>query len=247
MAEQTAIQKSGNAQMKGVKKASEILAEHLGLDPQGMINVIKAQCFKGVDPGKVTNEQLAAYVNVANSLREQAPNFNPLMSGMLYAFPAKNGGIEPMIGPDGIFALLSSRPDYEGYEFVPEYDAKGNLVSGVATIYMTGKRPFAKRCAMNEWKVSSNPNWNSRPLHMLEIRCLKQCARQVIHGIPLDPDERRIIEAQSYRVELDDSRPRAAQLAAAIATHGETEETEDDIPHFGDDEEPTDLAGGTDQ
>lgn len=42
--------------------------------------------------------------------------------------------------------------------------------------------------------MSSNPNWVTRPRHMLEIRTLKQNARQIIHGIPFDEDERKMME-----------------------------------------------------
>lgn len=207
----------------GVRKSSEILAQHLGMDPQQMIAVIKAQCFKGSRPGDITNEQLAAYINVARSLQEQAPRFNPLLPGMLYAFPSKNGGIEPMIGPDGIFAILGSCPDVTIWRMRSETDEKGNLIAAVAEIDVKGRGTFEKRVWLKEWKVGTNPNWNTRPSHMLEIRALKQCARMVIHGVPLDEEEIQIREWQEVTesaVEAQHTAPgtsRTEQLARLIA------------------------------
>jgi len=183
------------------RRASEILAEHLGLDPKTMIETVKAQCFKGVNPSAVTNEQLAAFVNVANSLASQCPGFNPLLPGMLYAYPTKSGGIEPMIGPDGVFALLNAMPDVLGWETVPEFDESGELVSAVAKIIVRGKEPFRKRVFLNEWKMESNLNWKIRPIHMLELRALKQCARYVIHGIPLDAEDIAIAAQAEVRAD----------------------------------------------
>src|SRR5690606_2187569 len=93
--------------------ATQSLAEALGIKQDYMLEVVKSQCFKGVDPSRVTNQQLAAYVSSANAIRAVCPTFNPLLTGMLYAYPSKNGGVECMIGPDGVFALLSTHPGYK--------------------------------------------------------------------------------------------------------------------------------------
>lgn len=174
------------------RRALDILAEHLGIDPKAMIEVIKANCFRAVDPKLVTNEQLAAFCSVAAEMK-----LNPLIPGMLYAYPTKNGGIMPMIGPDAVYMLLSKRDDVEGHEVVLENDKDGTLVAATATIYLRGKRPVVKRVYLHEWQVKTNPNWTTRPAHMLEIRAIKQAARMVIHGLPLDEEEVRIVEAQS--------------------------------------------------
>jgi hypothetical protein len=175
------------------ERASALLADGLKMDQGTMIQVIKAQCFASSDPSRISNEQLAAYINVATGLKAQAPNFNPILPGMLYAFPTKNGGIQPMIGPDGVFALLSSRPDIEGWNCTCTFDQNGVLVSATATVHVRGMHPIVKTCYLAEWKVDSNPNWKARPCHMLELRALKQAARQVIHGLPLDREEAEII------------------------------------------------------
>lgn len=170
-------------------KASTTLSQRLGIEPDAMLETIKQQCFRDVDARNVSNAQLATFVNVAKEL-----DLNPLLPGMMYAYPQRNGGITPMIGPDGTYKLLSERPDIDSWEV--EFEGEGDSLRATAKIYRTGKdRPLTKTVWLKEWKVGSNPNWNTRPMHMLEIRALKQCARQVIHGMPLDEDERAIMES----------------------------------------------------
>lgn len=164
---------------------SQILAERLNIDPQTMIQTIKAQCFRGIPPEKISNEQLISFCSVANALK-----LNPLLPGMLYAYPTKEGGIMPMIGPDGVFQALSSNPDVDVWWTEVTREENGTLISATAHIKLKSKSaPLNKTVYLTEWRMQSNPNWSSRPTHMLELRALKQCARQVIHGLPYDEDE----------------------------------------------------------
>lgn len=179
--------------------AGQLLAKHLELEPGKMIDIIKANCFK-VSASSVTNEMLGAFINVARSLTQRAPSFNPLLPGMLYAYPTKGGGIEPMIGPDGMFALLGAFPGITHWETEVE-ERGGKLFAVKATIYRRDQPPISKRVLLSEWYMDSNPNWKSRPTHMLEIRAIKQCARQIIHGMPLDKEEREIIDVQATRID----------------------------------------------
>ena len=227
------------------ERASALLAEGLKMDQGAMIEVIKAQCFAQSDPKKITNEQLAAYINVATSLKAQAPNFNPILPGMLYAFPTKNGGIAPMIGPDGVFALLSSRPDVEGWTSVCNFDDKGHLLSATATIFVRGMHPITKICYYNEWKVDSNPNWKARPCHMMELRALKQAARMVIHGLPMDREEVEIVALESATeskrevpLGLSSFKRSSAPVEAVLALDGPSEEQANESPL------ETELFGG---
>jgi len=175
-------------------KASSSLANFLGVESGMMLTTIKAQCFKSTTPDKVSDEQLAAFVSVANTLK-----LNPLLGGMLYCYPTKSGGIEPMIGPDGIFTLLSNNPDIVkqadgGPAWYTEQGKEGNEDICTAYINHATKGLLKKKIYLSEWVVSSNPNWQSRRRHMAEVRALKQCARQVVHGVPLDEDERALAE-----------------------------------------------------
>src|SRR6478736_2938617 len=82
-------------------KASDQLASFLGIEKGMMLETLKAQCFKGKRPDEVTDAQLAAFISTANVLQ-----VNPLVPGMLYAYPERNGGITPILGPDGVFKKL---------------------------------------------------------------------------------------------------------------------------------------------
>ncbi len=172
-------------------RASHSLAALMGMEPTAMLDTIKAQCFKG-NPANISDAQLAAFVSIAAEM-----GVNPLLPGMLYAFPVQGGGIVPMMGPDGVYKKLTENPNVESWETVvyPE-DVALPPTHAVTRIYRKGvERPLAYTALLSEWKVGANPNWNSRPRHMLSLRSLKQCARMIIHGIPFDEDERSIMQA----------------------------------------------------
>ena len=170
-------------------KASHQLATLTGMEPGMMLETIKAQCFK-CNPANVSDAQLAAFVSIAAEM-----GVNPLLPGMLYAYPVSGGGIVPMMGPDAVFKKLTEHPEVDSWETTvyPE-DPTQAPTHSVCQIWRKGREhPLKYMAVLSEWKIGSNPNWNSRPRHMLSIRALKQCARQIIHGIPFDEDERVIM------------------------------------------------------
>lgn len=172
-------------------RASQILATLVGMEPNAMLDTIKAQCFKG-NPANISDSQLAAFVSIAAEM-----GVNPLLPGMLYAFPIQGGGIVPMMGPDAVFKKLTEHKDVESWEVAvfPE-DVTQPPTHAVAKIYRRStEKPLVYTAVLSEWKIGANPNWNSRPRHMLSLRAIKQCARQVIHGIPFDEDERVMMDA----------------------------------------------------
>lgn len=170
-------------------KASQQLAQLIGMQPEAMLDTIKAQCFK-TTPDKVTDAQLAAFVSIAADM-----GVNPLLPGMLYAYPIQGGGIIPIMGPDGIYKKLSERDDIDSWEIeVFPADVALPPTHAIAKIWRKGReKPLTYTALFSEWKINSNPNWNTRPRHMLSLRALKHCARQIIHGIPGDEDDRHIM------------------------------------------------------
>lgn len=181
---------SDQTQLAVRPRASQQLAALMGMEPTAMLDVIKAQCFRG-NSGNISDAQLAAFVSIAADM-----GVNPLLPGMLYAFPIQGGGIIPMMGPDGVYKKLSEHPDVDSWDTTvyPE-DVSVPPTHATTRIYRKGReRPLSYTALLSEWKVGSNGNWNSRARHMLGLRSLKQCARQIIHGVPYDEDERKIIE-----------------------------------------------------
>lgn len=172
-------------------KASDQLASFLGIEKGMMLETLKAQCFKGKRPDEVSDAQLAAFVSTANVLQ-----VNPLVPGMLFAYPERNGGITPILGPDGVFKKLDEHiaaGKLSGFECEVFMGADGKPERAEAIIHRAeGQKPAKYTAYFSEWVVGSNPNWQSRPRHMLWVRAIKQAARQVIHGLPMDTDEYQI-------------------------------------------------------
>lgn len=167
--------------------ASTALASFLGMDPDMMLQTFKAQCFRNAN--QVSDSQLAAFVSIARDM-----GVNPLLPGMLYAYPTTGGGIVPMMGPDGVYKKLMEHPSVDSWDtkVFPE-DGSGSPTHATTNIYLKGKdHPISYTAYFSEWKVQSNPNWTTRPRHMLGLRSLKQAARQVIHGLPYDEDDKVI-------------------------------------------------------
>lgn len=176
----------------GFQRATSALSEFLGIEPRMMVETLKKQCFPGMHPDQISDAQLAAFISVANSM-----GLNPLIPGMLYAYPAKNGGIVPVSGPDGVLKKLDEKVEQgklEPFECTvyPE-DVTQKPTHAVAKIWRKGsERPAVYTAVYAEWAINANPNWASRPRHMLWLRAIKQCARQVIHGVPYDEDDVKI-------------------------------------------------------
>lgn len=193
--------------------ASSALSTRLGVEQGHMIDTIKAQCFRALRPEQVTDTQLAAYIQIANNL-----NLNPLLPGMLYAYPERNGGITPIIGPDGVFSLLSNNSDIEGW--TTKHEKIDGEDACTATIKHKRLGDLSKTVFLSEWKVPNNPNWVSRPRHMLEIRALKQCARQVIHGIPFDEEEKVTSEINVTGTDGENQQAEVEKRPSAPARRG---------------------------
>lgn len=232
----------------GFHKATSALSATLGIEPRMMIDTLKRQCFLGQNADAVSDAQLAAFISVANDL-----DLNPLLPGMLYAYPGKNGAMIPVTGPDGIFKMLDKRIGagvLDGYECTvfPE-DMTQKPTHATATIWRKGSdHPSKYTALLSEWNVSSNPNWGSRPRHMLWIRALKQCARQVIHGIPMDEDEVTISDMRNVTPEGDSQKidrpapPERKPRGATSVTSAEVVVEKEAAPAA---PEPTSVPPGT--
>jgi hypothetical protein len=218
--------------------ATTALASIIGVSPQEAVAAIKAQCFKA-NANNVTDAQLVAFISIAKEM-----GVNPLIPGMLYAYP-NQGGITPIMGPDGVYKKLGEHPEVDTWETTvfPE-DPTQDATHATARIWRKGReKPLTYTAILKEWKVQANPNWNSRPRHMLSIRALKQCARQIIHGIPFDEDERHIMgeinvtpaeaqpQAEEAKPEVRRSRRGGAGAAKdAAADEAKPADTSIDIP-----------------
>ena len=146
--------------------AINLMASRLSVEPAKLYDTLKSTVFQ-----KATNEELLALVVVANEY-----GLNPFLKE-LYAFPAKGGGIVPIVSVDGWNKMLVREPDFDGIEFEFSDDQEGNLHSCTATIHVKGRsHPVIITEYMAECKRNTDP-WNNMPRRMLRNRTLCQASR----------------------------------------------------------------------
>lgn len=146
--------------------AINLMASRLSVEPGKLFETLKSTVFKNA-----TNEELLSLVVVANEYC-----LNPFLKE-LYAFPAKGGGIVPIVSVDGWNKMLVRQPDFDGIEFEFQDDNDGNPISCTATIYVKGRaKPVRITEYMAECKRNTDP-WNNMPHRMLRNRTLCQASR----------------------------------------------------------------------
>ena len=146
------------------------MASKYGMDAETFKNVIKAT----VMPGNATNEQMAAFLMVAN-----AYDLNPVTKE-IYAFPAQGGGVTSVVGVDGWLRLANRHPQYDGCEFENQEDEKGTLVSCTCIVYRKDRGHATKVTEyMSECARKTAP-WASHPRRMLRNKALIQGIRYAL-------------------------------------------------------------------
>jgi phage recombination protein Bet len=142
------------------------MAEKAGLQPQEFANTVRATCGMV----KATAEEFAAFLLVAREY-----NLNPLTKE-IYAFPAKGGGIVPIVSIDGWVNLVNSHPACDGFEFDVEHDSEGELVAITCKMYRNDRsRPVVVTEYYEECKRPTDP-WKMKH-RMLRHKAMIQAAR----------------------------------------------------------------------
>lgn len=155
------------------------MSTRYGMEPAAF----EATLRKTVVKGDVSREEFAALLLVA-----QEYGLNPLTKE-LYAFPAKGGGIQPIVSIDGWARIINDHPAFDGMEFedIREGD---NVIAITCRMYRKDRsRPieateYQKECARN------TDVWRQWPRRMLRHKAMIQCARYAFgfSGI-VDQDE----------------------------------------------------------
>jgi phage recombination protein Bet len=180
--------------------AINLMAARMSVEPAKLFETLKATVFS-----KATNEELLALVVVANEY-----GLNPFLKE-LYAFPAKGGGIVPIVSVDGWNKMLVNNADFDGMELVDNVDESGNLVSCTATIYSKSRKyPTKITEYLAECKRNTEP-WNNMPHRMLRNRTLCQASRVAFGFSGVKHEE----EADSITVESVVTTGATAQLPPA--------------------------------
>jgi phage recombination protein Bet len=158
------------------------MASKYSVEPEKLLSTLKSTVFKGA-----TNEELLALVVVSNQY-----NLSPLLKE-IYAFPAKGGGIVPVVSVDGWIRMANDHPQTDGIEFESAHDSEGRLVSVTCKIYRKDRQhPTTVTEYLAECKRNTDP-WKMEH-RMLRHKALIQCCRVAFgfSGI-VDEDEAKDI------------------------------------------------------
>lgn len=156
------------------------MAERFGMEPVAFEATLRATVF----PKDASREQLAAFLLVAKEY-----DLNPITKE-IFAFPTRNGGIQPVVSIDGWVNIINSHPAFDGFEFDDHLDDQSNLTAITARIWRKDRsRPVVVTEYMVECRRSTE-TWKSWPRRMLRHKALIQGARYAFGfaGI-VDPDE----------------------------------------------------------
>lgn len=137
---------------------------------------------------EVTNEQLAAFLVVANQY-----SLNPFTKE-IFAFPSR-GGIQPVVSVDGWLKIINSHPQFDGMEFEDQI-IDGKLEAVTCKMHRKDRaHPTEVTEYMSECRRGTD-TWKQWPARMLRHKATIQAARYAFgfSGI-VDPDEaERIVD-----------------------------------------------------
>lgn len=163
-------------------KALQAVASRLQVSAEELKQIVMRTVMPNGGNG-VTEEQFVSFMAVANEY-----GLNPLVKE-IYAFPAKGGGIQPIVSIDGWLRIITSNPDFDGMEHV-DIKEDGRLSAIECRIYRKStSRPVTVTEYMDECRRATD-TWKQWPSRMLRHKATIQAGRYAfgISGI-IDPDE----------------------------------------------------------
>jgi len=169
------------------QSALAIMASKFNVEPVRLLETLKATLMP-----KASNEELLSFVVTANQY-----GLNPF-TREIYAFPARNGGIQPVVSVDGWIKMMNSHPSFDGIQFTTE-DKDGKPWSVTATIHVKDRaHPVEVTEYFSECSRNTEP-WKVNPRRMLRHKALIQCAR-VAFGFSGISDEEEAIPQVALNV-----------------------------------------------
>lgn len=151
-----------NAIEQAKPSAMLALANRCNVSPDKVTNALTKTVFKGAKP-----EELLALVVVANEY-----NLNPF-TREIYAFPAKGGGIVPVVSIDGWLNIINSHPQYDGMD--EEYAPDGSWCK-VSIHRKDRAHPTVHTEFLEECKRNTEP-WKQHTRRMLKWKAIIQAGR----------------------------------------------------------------------
>ncbi|MFC0305154.1 recombinase RecT [Rhizorhabdus histidinilytica] len=177
-----AMQRQENAIQQNVQRieatkrmsALDVMAARLNITSTGLKSTLMNTVFRIKENGKYrspTDDEFAALVIVANEYR-----LNPLTKE-IYAYPAKGGGIVPVVSIDGWLRIINEHPQFDGMEHKDIPDENGKLLAIETTIWRKDRsRPIRIPEYLSECKQNTDP-WRNMPARMLRHKSTIQCGR----------------------------------------------------------------------
>lgn len=189
-------------------------AEQYGMEPRNFEQTLMATI---IPPGKdgrpaATREQVAALLIVAEQYQ-----LNPFTKE-IYAFPAKGGGIVPVVGVDGWARLINGHKAFDGIKFEYHDAPDGKLKAITCSIYRKDlAHPVQVTEYLEECQRSTDP-WLKLPRRMLRHKALIQCGRVAfsLSGIYDEDEAERIVEAEVRQTVTAASAANLAQLTERL-------------------------------
>jgi len=166
-------------------------ATKFGIEPQKLLETLRDTAFKPVknkDNGTytpVTEAQMIALLVVA-----QEYGLNPFLKE-IYAFPAKGGGVVPIIGIDGWIRIVNNHPAFRSVAFAYSEPSEtlDDLWIECAMVRNDRDGAIVVREYWTECHQNTDP-WKDMPHRMLRHKAYIQCARLAFgYGGIYDPDE----------------------------------------------------------
>lgn len=161
------------------------MAERFGMDRRAFEQTLMATVMPADRNGNLpAQEQVAAFLLVAKKYA-----LNPFTKE-IYAFPAKGGGIQPIVSIDGWMKIINDHPDFDGMDFEDHVGENGKLTSITCRMHRKNRgHPVEVTEYMSECVRSTEP-WQKWPARMLRHKAAIQAARYAFgfSGI-MEPDE----------------------------------------------------------
>lgn len=186
------------------------VAQTYGLAPANLHETLAQTIFP--TPGAANPAQVQALLIVADQYQ-----LNPFTKE-LYAFPAKGGGVVPVVSVDGWMKLMNNHAAMDGIEIICNGQEGVTPTSYTARIYRKDRRvPVEVTEHYGECKRNTPP-WRDQPHRMLRHRAVIQCIRVAFgfSGIYHDDEAARFAAAVPAELAEDDAGdPMAEALAQA--------------------------------
>lgn len=144
--------------------ALAIMADRLQVDPAKLHTTLKNTVFKAA-----SDDEMLALCIVANEYK-----LNPLTK-QIYAFPAKGGGIVPVVSVDGWLHIANAHPQMDGVRFESHHE-DGHLVAMTCRIFRKDRKHPIEVTEYLEECIRPTEPWKMKH-RMLRHKAFMQCCR----------------------------------------------------------------------